>query len=113
MSDVFCDDCVAASENRTPGNISTFNGIGRTFYGSADRCEKCGSIIKTLWFVLLYIPLLPLGSYRYKAEETGVISSRFRCRRTATNWSQVFLTWMIGWAVGIVGFYIIWRTRSP
>lgn len=105
---VFCEACQSASRDDTPGNISTFNGIGRTFYGGADRCEHCGSVVRTLWFVFAGIPLIPMGSYRYKAED----DRRFRSRRTATHWPQIFWTWLLGWAIGAVVIYVISRMNS-
>ena len=59
----FCAECTAQSTDRTPKKISTTNGIGRKFYGSADRCSQCGSVVRTLWFTIAYVPLIPLAHF--------------------------------------------------
>jgi len=41
----------------------SINGIGTTFYGSADPHED-GSYVVTKWVIFVYIPLAPLGSMR-------------------------------------------------
>jgi hypothetical protein len=107
----FCSQCVAASEAKTPGNISATNGIGRMFYGNTDPCQACGSTIRTLWFALIYLPLIPLGSYRYIEIKTTGLGSRFFSRKTATRWDQVLKTWVIGWLVGaaVVAAVIAWE----
>src|ERR1700730_15389242 len=37
---LFCATCVAESTAETSGNVSTVNGIGRTFYGKAEPCAE-------------------------------------------------------------------------
>jgi hypothetical protein len=41
----------------------TFNGCGTSYYGQRDRAED-GSYITTEWVTFVYIPLLPIRSYR-------------------------------------------------
>ncbi|MCW8129491.1 MAG: serine/threonine protein kinase [Planctomycetota bacterium] len=97
----FCDRCRTQSSERTPGSISTVNGVGRKFYGSAEPCPDCASVIRTLWFTFIDFPLIPLGSYRYKPlGEEGMRSSQFLARRTPLRWEQVFATWFVGVLVG-------------
>jgi len=91
---IFCERCVAESTDETPGDISTMNGIGRKFYGSAEPCPECASVVRTLWWTFIDFPIIPLGSYRYKTSEEAVTRSRFWCRKLpAVNSSQVFKTW--------------------
>ena len=77
----FCEDCLARSLPDAPGNIRTINGIGRTFYGEAERCRECGSVVRDLWFVIFFIPIVPLGRYRYQRLESAFGRSRFVARR--------------------------------
>lgn len=111
---VFCEKCVSISSAETPGDISTINGVGRMFYGGADPCETCGSVTRTLWFTFAQIPLVPLGSYRYKTSDEGVVRARFWCRKTATHWPQLFKTWVVGLvaAAALVAFILIWERRK-
>jgi hypothetical protein len=106
---IFCARCVSESTDKTPGDISTLNGIGRKFYGSAEPCTECASVIRTLWWCFASIPIVPLSSYRYKtSQETGT-RARFWCRKLPSfHWSQVLKTWVIGLALGAAAFYIIW-----
>ena len=107
----FCGSCVAASSEQTPGNISTFNGIGRQFYGSADVCAQCGSAVRTLWFVLVHLPLVPLGSYRYIQTGSGYNKSQFLSRKLAgIRWDQAAKTWLFGWlaGAGLITAFVLW-----
>jgi hypothetical protein len=97
----FCAACVAATNDKTPGSISTMNGIGRQFYGEEDVCAQCGSSVCTLWFTLVHLPLVPLGSYRFLQTEGNFMKSRFLSRKLgAMRWGQVMRTWVIGWIAG-------------
>jgi hypothetical protein len=103
---VFCATCVAESTAETSGNVSTVNGIGRTFYGKAERCAACGSVVRTLWWTLASVPLIPRGSYRYLAH-AKLGSARFWTRRTHTRWGQIWKTWLVGIVLGVLAFYLI------
>jgi hypothetical protein len=48
----------------------TFNGIGTTFYGARDFALD-GSYTTTEWFVLVYIPIIPLRSLRIRNAQGG------------------------------------------
>jgi hypothetical protein len=115
---IFCATCIAASTDKTPGDVSTMNGIGRQFYGSAQPCPECASVIRTLWFTLIEMPLIPLGSYRYKTASEAGMRARFWCRKLpGLHWSQVWKTWLIGIllaAAVIAGFIIFhkWKNAS-
>jgi hypothetical protein len=98
---IFCERCVTETSDKTPGDISTLNGIGRQFYGSAAPCPECASVIRTLWWTLASIPLAPLGSYRYKTADESGMRARFWCRKLPVlHWEQVWKTWVIGLAAG-------------
>ena len=112
--DAFCPDCVGRSTNDSPHDVSTNNGIGRKFYGAADTCGRCGSVVRTLWFVIADVPLIPRGSYRYlpvggeKLDGFFVqtTSQSFLARRTNTNWNQIGFTWFLG-LLGIAAFALV------
>jgi len=105
----FCKACLADSTDESPGGISRVNGIGRKFYGSAEKCPACGSVVRVLWFVFVEIPIVPLGAYRYQLAEGGGLSlrSRFVARRTHLRWQQVFAHWAVGLVLGAVAFALI------
>ena len=108
----FCEDCLAESSDQTPGDVSATNGFGRKFYGAAAPCTKCGSVVRTLWWTAIDIPLMPRGSYRYKTvSDNEVGMSRFWARRTQTHWGQIFKTWLFGFiaAAAIIAAVAIYQ----
>lgn len=72
----FCQWCDAATTPISAGSTFTMNGIGTTMYGSKSPCAKCGSIIKRKWLVVFFIPLIPIGTYRFKWVTRGRYISR-------------------------------------
>ena len=62
----FCDSCRMATTDVSSGGTFTFNGIGTALYGSAEVCPTCASVVKRLFFTILFIPIIPLGKYRVK-----------------------------------------------
>ena len=101
---------MAETTDETPGDVSTLNGIGRQFYGSAAPCPECASVIRTLWWTLVSLPVVPLASYRYKTSEEHGTRARFWCRKLpARHWNQIFKTWVVGVAAAIaifIGIYV-------
>lgn len=112
----FCEACVHDSSDQSPGDVRTNNGVGRMFYGRADKCDTCGSVVRTLWRVVADIPLVPVASYRYKdvgpEEHSGFFvqstSRGFFARRTRTHWNQVLTTWLVGLAGATALAFVIW-----
>lgn len=97
---LFCDACVRASGGGYPGNVTSLNGLGKTFYGESDRCSTCGSVVRTLWLILFFLPLIPLASWRllyrdFKREAIGTRET-FSARSVPFAWGQVFRTWLVG-----------------
>jgi hypothetical protein len=60
----FCKKCQFETIARASGNLSRFNGIGTTFLGSSNACAECRSVVKRVWFTVLFIPVVPMGRYR-------------------------------------------------
>ena len=111
----FCARCVGETTDKTPGDVSTINGVGRMFYGSAEPCPECASVIRTLWWTFTSIPLVALGSYRYKTAQESGMRARFWCRKLpGLHWSQVWKTWVIGILAAIAATIAIyfWETRK-
>lgn len=55
---------------------TSINGIGTTFYGQAGF-ELDGSFITTKWFIVAYLPIIPMGSLRvrYAGSDNGFFTS--------------------------------------
>ena len=47
-----------------PPTLSTINGIGTTAYGGRDLDPETGTYVKTVWFAVLYIPVIPVAAFR-------------------------------------------------
>ncbi|MBE9141500.1 hypothetical protein IQ254_30660, partial [Nodosilinea sp. LEGE 07088] len=71
----------------------TLNGIGTTYYGKRD-CTADGSYVTTEWMVFLYLPVLPIGSYRVMPTEQGAnlifyYSTKYTVKQVPLCWPQV------------------------
>ena len=109
----FCEQCIADSTEDTPGDVSTVNGVGRKFYGGAKPCAQCGSVIRTLWWTVVDVPIIPRGSYRYiTVEDNDIGMSRFWTRRTKTQWDQILKTWLIGFlaVIGVIAAIFLYKS---
>jgi hypothetical protein len=60
----FCERCVSETTDKSPGNLQRMNGIGLGFSGKSDRCARCRSVVRQVWFTFFYVPLVPLAKYR-------------------------------------------------
>lgn len=87
----FCELCLRATTadacDHEQGNL--FFGI--KLLGAADRCEHCGSVVKTLWGCLL-IPLIPMESYRAVSLAAAPCATRATRR---IHWPQVIRTYLV------------------
>jgi hypothetical protein len=45
-------------------SLYTFNGIGAKFYGRRDFDQRTNSYVTVHWFVVLFLPIIPLACYR-------------------------------------------------
>jgi hypothetical protein len=71
----------------------TLNGCGTKYYGQRELMSD-GSYITTEWIVFVYIPLIPIGSFRVlpTGKSSYYIignSSEYLVRRVPLNWKQI------------------------
>jgi hypothetical protein len=102
--------------------VQTFNGIGTTLYGQAKRQPLTGrealdaeergyepyAYNAVKWFVVFFLPLLPLGSYIVVKKKTKFFSfqsPQYLMRSTSWDWKQIFVHYLI--AYGSVAFVVI------
>jgi len=93
------------------------NGCGEGLYGKKDIRED-GSYVSTKWFMILLIPIIPLGTYRIWKGETlhsfvadariGIQqSTEIRTERLKMDWQQIFLTYIVVLVIlGLITFLI-------
>lgn len=77
----------------------TLNGFGTKFYGKRDQAVD-GSYITTKWLTALYVPVIPLGSYRVKPVGQGTNwgihrSQNYQVQTVPFCWEQVWNIYMI------------------
>ena len=81
----------------------TLNGTGTRLYGQRDEAPD-GSYTATKWVVLLFLPLLPLGSYRVLAESSSGMevyrNSTYSLVALPLNWRQVMRTYAVSLFAG-------------
>lgn len=106
----FCKRCFGQTTSQSPWNISTFNGFGTRFYGAAEKCRECYSVVRALWVVFAFIPVIPLGTYRYQFISYVAMGRRFIAARQTrkTRWSMVFAHWLVLVAVVVVLIFMRW-----
>jgi len=85
-----------AQEKGFAGRGPALRFFGRRYLNEADKTANIQ--LRTKWFALGGIPIVPLASYRFKC--TGTPSKWFGgdteqrvINRVPLNWPQVFLTW--------------------
>lgn len=90
----------------------TFNGVGTTLYGHRNP-QPDGSYIATKWLVVLYIPFIPLASYRVWRGETSFrvlgTNTDYRLEPLPLQWRQV-LNWYL--ATLFFGPFLLWLFGS-
>jgi Zn-dependent protease with chaperone function len=64
--DGFCQECTSTTTDDGPGSTSTYNSIGTSLRSSKTRCPKCHSVVTRKWFVVLFLPVIPLRTYRVR-----------------------------------------------
>jgi len=89
----------------------TLNGFGTRYYGKRDQAED-GSYVTTQWVTALYLPLLPIGSYRVKPVGQGTNwgihrSQNYQVLRVPLCWEQVWHVYMIAAPILIlIGLFV-------
>jgi hypothetical protein len=88
----------------------TFNRIGTKYYGKRDLGED-GSFVTTEWFVIIDIPIIPLGSFRVlptgRAMNLFFIKSRdYQVQRVPLNWRQVINVYLVAIAL-LMALYLV------
>ncbi len=89
----------------------TFNRIGTKYYGKRDFGED-GSFVTTEWFVIIDIPIIPLGSFRVlptgRTMDLFFIKSRdYRVQRVPLNWRQVINVYLVAIALLMALFLVL------
>lgn len=94
----------------------TWKGIGTKFYGSRDQ-NPDESFVTTEWFVFLFIPIIPLSSYRviYRGTTHGLSSSTSHyliLSKLGLDWIQVLSTYLVGIVTGAMVVLTGWIVGS-
>jgi hypothetical protein len=80
-----CPECMAGTlDEEAPPALAHDVFYGTRYMGASQSCDRCHSVIRTLWFWLL-LPLFPMGSYRL----VFIDHQSFVGRRTRLSWRQV------------------------
>ena len=92
---------------------------GKTFLSEED--ERHGIQIKTRWFVMLWMSVVPLGSYRVKPVANGakgyqlISKSYLIISKEPLNWEQVRSGWMVTASILLVvvcaPYWLRWFSR--
>jgi|GEM_PF-2382723 len=89
--------------------MSTWNGIGTKFYGSKDQ-DMDDSFVTTEWFVVLYFPIIPVGTSRviFKGATHGwrkTTNQYYVIQKLSMDWQQVFSTYFVAIASVVIGYW--------
>jgi hypothetical protein len=87
----------------------TFNGTGTTYHGRSDKASD-GSYVATEWFMVVYIPIFPIRSFRMRPVSGGTFavvysSQKYQMEPAPVHWKQVrntYLTMVGGLALAAV-----------
>jgi hypothetical protein len=87
-------------------NLQTINGIGTTLYGKSNFEQNNQSYVTTKWLVFLWLPIIPLASYKVIK---GEIKSKFMGTETPyqmidmpMNKTQIIKTYSITYGLIIL-----------
>ena len=86
----------------------TYKGIGTKYYGKRDL-EEDGSYLTTEWVVFVYLPLIPLRSYRVRPVGKGTNAIIYRSQKYLVSnadrcWAQIRNTYLVGGAIAATLF---------
>ena len=95
--------------------------LGQTFYGKSKVSKKDGSYTTTLWYVFVYLPLMPIDSFRVMPGEIpSAIPPKvfamddfigYDTKKVPLDWVEVISTLIVFWVP--VMFYILLFTGFP
>jgi len=86
-------------------------GIGKKFLGKLNySCAPASGIEEfetTLWFVMFWLPVIPISGCRIKRELRGKWTNLFARRiwvisKLPRNWNLIFVTWIKGCLVTLL-----------
>ena len=91
----------------------SFNGCGTRYYGKRDKRED-GSHVTTLWISLVWVPIIPLASYRVIPTEEGVNalvyrSAGYAVRRVPLCWYQVRTVYLWASPFILLDAFLLWK----
>lgn len=96
----------------------TVNGIGTKYYGELARASD-NSYITTEWFVIFYVPIFPVGSFRVRptGQSSNYIvysSQQYEVQPVTLCRRQVISTYLVLAAVAAVflPLWIFWGNES-
>jgi len=96
----------------------TFNGIGTKLYGNKKipdiECKRMdiplGSYIATIWFVIFFLPIIPLSSHIVVSGKYDIFSTKYQMiKLNKIYWKQVLRTYLciLGIVLGIVLIFML------
>jgi hypothetical protein len=90
----------------------TFNGCGTRYYGERDRDED-GSYVTTLWITFVWVPILPLASYRVipTNESFNALvyrSEGFRVKDSPLCWPQIGNVYLTVGPILVIAVLLSW-----
>ncbi len=87
--------------DHTPAVAYSMNGVGTTLYGHADEWPD-GTFVKTKWVIFLFLPLLPVASYRVaRVEDPESCLEKYRLTPIPLHWRQVLATYVTGFSAPV------------
>lgn len=107
-AEVAADQPPSANWRRNLGS-NPLAAFGPVFYGRRDLKEMNNrqQYQATRWFCVLWIPLIPLGTYIVHRTTTtwlGLFDDVRRIRKVPLDWEQVFKTWAVA-ALVVAGLW--------
>lgn len=103
--------------------MSSFWGIGTTLYGKADKKEDPTygqTYVTTKWFIVCYLPLIPLKSMRIGGVKTKSLflvvynsstTQYFILEQVPLNWAQIARTFFLTWGLVALAVWLIARSQ--
>jgi len=105
----------APDPNLFTAHVSMPYGIGKKFFGKRNCSQDANfdEFDTTLWFVIFWLPLIPISGCRIKREVRRDWKNLFArriwtVRKLPRNWDLIFITWMKA-AVVLLGLILFGR----